>query len=144
MRYFFLSFILLLSACQEPIPQGEAKRHMQKNAYLSQLLHDINNIVFERTFSELEKDELRILYAQDFVSEVDALMHDLQREQSFLIKAEAAPEKTKLFQSILSLLNQNNHELKKVISRYRPELIQPLVENSLNLCNSCHNSFRKE
>jgi len=143
MRFSLLVFTLLFSACTSPSPHGEAKSHMQQNQQLAQLLNDLTNVVYERTFSELEKDELLIVYAKDFTLELDQLLVHLATEKVTLLHSQELKKKEPLYQSIRSLLQRNNSELKKVIQKNRPELILPLVKNSINLCNSCHNSFRK-
>ncbi len=154
MHIFFLTFISLFifTACDSKVqnstlstlPQVELpSKHALKSHELTTIMIELENLIFERFYSELERDKKRIQYTSQMGEYLDEIVIETKKLQqttsysSALSKADAAE-----FQSLAYALEQNAKELKQITTEYTTEKINPTLKRMINICNQCHAKFQ--
>ncbi len=153
MRTFFLTlfFSLLFTACDSKVQNETSStlpqvnlpsRHALKSQELTTIMIELENLIFERFYSELERDKKRIQYTLEMGEYLDEIVLETKKLQqtspylSSLSKADAVE-----FQSLAHALEENAKELKKITTQYTTEKINPTLKRMINICNQCHAKF---
>jgi len=154
MRSFFLTlfFSLLFTACDSKVqhetsstlPQVKLpSKHALKSQELTTIMIELDNLIFEDFYSELERDKKRIQYTKEMEGYLDEIILETKKIQqtapysSNLSKADAAE-----FRSLAHALEENAKELKQVTTQYATEKINPTLKRMINICNQCHAKFQ--
>ena len=154
MRTFFLTLFTLLifvscdSKVQNSTPNTPPKlvtpsKHALKSQELTTIMIEFENLIFERFYSELERDKKRIQYTQEMEDSLDEIVLETKKLQQTvpyiknLNKADAAE-----FHTLASALEESAKKLKKITAQYKTEEINPTLKQMINICNQCHEKFQ--
>jgi hypothetical protein len=134
-----LSMFLVFSwGCAEPEFKSKAPvEHMKRTKEFKDVFHKINNIHSAVHMTELERDELRIMYAKRFVEAgmdvASTLKMRCQTNKHYPTYKEKADE----LQQRLALVDG-------YVKTYTPEKIEPAMNYAMEVCKSCHALYRKK
>lgn len=139
-----------LSGCsgveRESLPtlseKGGASLHSVKSKKLKNVMHDLNNLVFDRFYSEIDRDNMRVRYSQDIAQIVTSMSEDIKKIQETGDELDLTEEKRLLFKTMAMELEQEGENLTKIATEYRTESIRPTLDRLVNICNRCHSQFR--
>ena len=140
----------LLSGCsgveQESLPKlaekGKASMHSVKSAKLKGIMHDLDNLVFDRFYSEIDRDNMRVRYSKEIALIISSMSDDIQKIRQSGDELELNQEQRMLFKTLAMELEQESENLKKIALDYRTESIRPTLDRMINVCNRCHSQFR--
>lgn len=155
MKTRLLSLFLVLSlfsGCENklqntPLPtlgcEDAGSKHAIQSEALNSIMIELENLIFERFYSELDRDAKRIQYTWELGALLDEIVEDTKKIQK------TAPYSTKLtaheaaeFISLAEELEQSAETLKKIAASYTTEKINPALEQMINVCNKCHAKFQ--
>ncbi len=119
--------------------------HVEKSDQLNTVMHKLDNLIYERFYSELDRDNMRIRYTK----EIGNLLDDIVIETKKI--AEAQPYKSTLsktqykeFLSLAHALENDAKALKTIAVNYKTEELKPTLNHMINTCNHCHAKFQKK
>lgn len=139
----------LISACshqREPglrgaiNEQGKASIHEVSNDKIRRIMHKLDTIIFERFYSELERDHYRLRYAGQIVEIVNELNRELEHDPS--LKLELNDEQRQDFLGLAQQLKQQTNELNQLVSKHQSSEINTKLKQITKVCSSCHQKFR--
>lgn len=135
------AFFLLQGCGDAPNPEQETMRHAVDSTKMKLVLADMQNIVFEREMSELERDNYRLRYAREIATLVDQIADGL----------EASPEIARLPQADRERIGQlgqrlqdHGNNLDAIVADYAVERLRPELSLLMETCHACHVKYRKE
>ena len=123
-------------------PKGEASLHSVKSSKLKSVMHDLDNLVFDRFYSEIDRDNMRVRYSREMAQIVASMSDDIQKIRQSGDELELNKEQRLLFKTLAMELEQESENLKKIALEYRTESIRPTIDRMINVCNRCHSQFR--
>jgi len=140
----------VLSGCAgtdgESLPKlavdGKASLHSVKSGKLKSIMHDLDNLVFDRFYSEIDRDNMRVRYSKEMAQIVASMSDDIQKIRQSGDELELNEEQRLLFKNLAMELEQESENLKKIALEYRTESIRPTLDRMVNVCNRCHSQFR--
>jgi hypothetical protein len=134
--------LFLISACTA-LPVKDEFSHMRKSQAIETILEEIDELNYDESFSEIDRDRQKRSYALAFHQEVSSLVYILKKHPTTLpTKQPVAKDKQQIYQRIISLLDANLAYLKKVIDRKQDTLIISAVKSTKKSCVECHLHFR--
>jgi len=140
-------YILLLSACASNNNKaGEnegATVHAVKSKKLNIIMNDLNNIVFERFYSEIEKDNMKLRYSKELSQIASELASDIKKIGNVGNDLNLDKNQKKVFMMMAKELQKESEHLQVVATNYETEKIKPTLDRMLNICNRCHLKYRK-
>ena len=117
--------------------------HMIKSESIEIILDNIEDLNYDDSFSELDRDTLRLNYARDFHHEVSTLTHLLKKQPDLLPNYQLIKEhQKKRYQKIISLLEENLLYLDEIIKKQKGSLVLKAIKNTKQSCILCHNEFK--
>lgn len=138
---FPLMLLLLFGGCAQTQKElAPSVRHMIKSEKLKITMKKIDNVIYERHMSELDRDRIRGRY-------VLSLAENLRNLSEELILIEASDTKaneTDAYRTYARLIDAEADALESLASKKRFEYLPARVEKVKNICNSCHTHFRVE
>ena len=123
-------------------PKGKASLHSVKSSKLKSVMHDLDNLVFDRFYSEIDRDNMRVRYSKEMAQLVASMSEDIQKIRQSGDELELNEEQRLLFKTLALELEQESENLKKIALEYRTESIRPTIDRMINVCNRCHSQFR--
>lgn len=146
-----LSAVLLLgcmgehgSALPKLSEEPGAAMHAVKSSKLKEVMHDLNNIVFERFYSEIDRDKMRVRYSKEIAGIVASMSKDIKTIQETGNELDLTEEQRLMFKTLAMELEQEGENLTKIATEYRTESIRPAIDRLVNTCNRCHGLFREK
>ncbi len=153
-RTFFLTLLILLifTVCDSKVQDSTTttlpqlitpSKHALKSQELTTIMIEFENLIFERFYSELERDKKRIQYTQEMEEYLEDIVLETKNLQKTmpdiknLNKADAAE-----FRTLASALEDSAKELKKITTQYETEKINPTLKQMIDICNQCHAKFK--
>jgi len=142
-KALLLPFLLLLSAvfitsCVSPVKKQETCEATDHSKKLRILLHKLDTVVFEPTYSELERDAYKIRYA----GEISKIVEDMvNRQQDKKVKAcglSLSSQQEQLFDQLSAQLQVQVQQLIGQINEQQTEFIKPQINRINQTCTSCH------
>ena len=131
---------------QDQLPKlaekGKASLHSVKSTKLKNVMHDLNNLVFERFYSEIDRDNMRVRYSKEIAGIVTSMSEDIEKIRQTGDELNLTDEQRLMFKSMAMELEQEGENLKKIAVEYRTESIRPTLDRMVNICNRCHSEFR--
>ncbi len=116
---------------------------MKKSASIALILENLEELNYDESFSELDRDRLRLKYAKAYLNEVTALSHHLSRNPKQLPNHKDVPSsKQESYYRILKLLASNVDYLNQVIQSEQSHLISKSLQNTKQSCIQCHTAFK--
>ena len=116
--------------------------HSVKSAKLKGIMHDLDNLVFDRFYSEIDRDNMRVRYSKEIALIISSMSDDIQKIRQSGDELELNQEQRMLFKTLAMELEQESENLKKIALDYRTESIRPTLDRMINVCNRCHSQFR--
>lgn len=155
MRYMTKAMLLgclawFLSGCsgvdRETLPKldekGKASLHTVKSTKLKGVMNDLNNLVFERFYSEIDRDNMRVRYSKEIAGIVESMSDDIEKIRQSGDRLDLNEEQRLLFKNLAMELAQEGENLKRIAVEYRTENIRPTLDRMVDICNRCHSQFR--
>lgn len=121
---------------------GKASLHSIKSTKLQNVMHDLDNLVFDRFYSEIDRDNMRVRYSKEIAQIISSMSEDIQKIRQSGDELELNEEQRLLFKTLALELEQESENLKKIALEYRTESIRPTLDRMINVCNRCHSQFR--
>ena len=119
---------------------GKASVHEVSNDKIRLIMHKLDTVVFERFYSELERDHYRLRYAGQIVDVVNELNNELEHDPS--LKLGLNDEQRQDFLSLAQQLKQQTNELNQLVSKHQNGEIKTKLKQITKVCSSCHQKFR--
>lgn len=134
-------FSLILFGCSAPQKSLDPSvRHMVKSDKLRVIMSRIDNVIYERQQSELDRDRMRGRYVRSLAQTLRDLSHELELIESL----DDANNESRLYKSYGELMYQEARDLEYLAQQQAYENLPQSVENIKNICNSCHAQFGVE
>jgi len=142
MKIVLFLLIFLLTSCSTPKLQ-QTLNHMRKSLTLESILSSIDEINYDESFSELDRDKLRLSFAQEYYHEVSTLTTLLKQEKERLPNQRVMQTKDKKhYEKITTLLESNLLYLQNIIQAEKVEYLNPAIKNITQSCVTCHALFK--
>ena len=145
-----ITFIFLVTGCSSKNELPQLTKHIKPTMHelgsikLKGIMHELNNLVFERFYSELERDDLRVQHTKEIAQIAHSIAGDVQKIES--MSSELKLNKTELaeFMKLTKELGSNAVNLENIAENYRIKEIKGGINKLVATCNSCHQKFRKD
>ncbi len=142
--------VWLLTGCsgieRDSLPKlaekGKASLHSVKSSKLKSVMHDLDNLVFDRFYSEIDRDNMRVRYSKEIARIITSMSDDIQKIRQTGDELDLNDEQRLLFKTLAMELEQEGENLKTIALEYRTESIRPTLDRMINVCNRCHSQFR--
>ena len=121
---------------------GKASLHRVKSTELKAAMRDMNSLVFERFYSEIDRDNMRVRYSKEIAEMARSMAKDIRTIRQIGGALELKDEERQIFLSLAEELDRQSEDLLKVASSHKTEAIQPALDRLVNICNRCHEKFR--
>ena len=116
---------------------------MIKSESIEIILDNIEDLNYDDSFSELDRDALRLNYARDFHHEVSTLTDLLKKQPSLLPNNQPIKEyQKKKYQKIIFLLEENLLYLDEIIKKQKGSLVLKAIKSTKQSCILCHSEFK--
>ena len=144
------SFMFLFIGCatKEELPQltknPNPTMHELGSVKLKGIMHELNNLVFERFYSELERDELRIQHTKEIANIAHSIVGDVEKIESMSNELKLNDVELTEFMRLTKELGTNASELENIAKEYKIKDIKVGINKLVATCNSCHQKFRKD
>lgn len=140
-------FLFIGCASKDEFPQltknPNPTMHELGSMKLKGIMHELNNLVFERFYSELERDELRVQHTKEIAQIALSIEGDVQKIESMSSELKLNNIELKEFMKLTKELGNNASELENIANNYRIKEIKGGINKLVATCNSCHQKFRK-
>lgn len=145
MKNIILALVVLLTfGCQSTKQFFTPKQaHIEKSESLNAIMIELENLIFERYYTEIERDEKRIRYTK----EISTLLDDIATESKKIqatppFKAKLSDEDAIIYMSLANELEQKVQDLRDITDSYQTEKITPTLQQMTDICNRCHAKFQ--
>jgi hypothetical protein len=119
-----------------------ASLHTVKSQTLKSVMHDLNNVVFDRFYSEIDRDNMRVRYSKNIADIVASMSGDIEKIRQTGNELNLAPKERALFDALAAELAQEGESLRLIATEYQTERIRPALDRMIDVCNRCHAAFR--
>lgn len=141
-RYLILILLLLFSSCTQPAGSTSLD-HMKKSEAIETIVDSINDLNYDESYSELDRDRLRLKYAKDFYYEVSALTRMLRKQSHKLPNHKPIKEdQQKKYLNVIKLLEENLNYLDEIIQKQRGSSVLKAIKSTKQSCLLCHSEFQ--
>jgi|GEM_PF-5658045 len=140
MKKFVLILMILLAftACVHPKKELDpAINHMKKSEKLTMMMHQLDNVVYEREMSELDRDQRRGLY----VKSMAVTLKNLSDELKLIEPKDASKSEKNFYKEYAQLLDVEVEALDLLAKDNTFEYLPGRLNSINNICNSCHTQF---
>lgn len=142
---------IFFSACSgkyEELPElkkdaNEPFMHKVESQKLKNVMHELNHLVFERFYSEIDRDKMRVRYSNEIASIVSSITSDVKKIETLENELNLNENQKIIFMRYVRELRESGEELKAIANSAQTESIKPVLNKMVNSCNSCHEQFRK-
>ena len=145
-RLLISIFILsIFSACatKEQSPYANKSKHAIKFEELRDIMHDMNNLVFERYYNEIERDDLRVRYSSELAAIISELSKNVKKAEITAKKLHLPESEKEEFIALATELGSYSEKFENIAKTYDTNKIQPTMVALMNVCNKCHTRFLK-
>ncbi|MEA1920995.1 MAG: hypothetical protein U9N52_14245 [Campylobacterota bacterium] len=133
---FFLSMILTCSA-QETLNQNTlSKEHKTRSEKMQRLMHELDNVMYKQNRSELERDDERRRYLIRLSEKLELMSDKIKK-----IIQNRSDDDQKVFLAYTDTLGDQGKKIKVLANNYQFEEVEPVIQETLDLCKSCHDGF---
>jgi len=144
------AWIIVLGGCtgaeRDALPvlsdKEGASLHSVKSQKLKNVMHDLNNLVFERFYSEIDRDNMRVRYSKNIADIVASMSSDIEKIRQAGNELNLKPSEKALFDALAAELAREGENLRLIAVDYKTERIRPALDRMINTCNRCHAQFR--
>lgn len=143
MKYYFLLLsITIFSSCSNPTIQNPLE-HMRKSEAIETVLNHIQELNYDESYSELDRDRLRLNYAKSFYNEVSILTDQLKKQPNLLPNHQSIKANQKMrYEKVISLLQENLLYLDEIIKQQKGSLVLKAIKSTKQSCILCHSEFK--
>ena len=130
--------ILFIVSCTS-LPDKDAFFHMRKSFIIESIIEDMDEINYDESHTELDRDSRKLSFALQFHQEVSMLVAILKNQHATLPhKLSMYENKKEEYLRIMRLLDDNLAYLDKVIKHKDTTLVLPAIKNTQKSCAQCH------
>lgn len=129
---------VFISSCVSPVEKQEACKASEHSKKLKILLHKLDTVVFEPTYSELERDAYKMRYAGEISKIVEAMVDKQQDKKVKACGISLSPQQEKLFEQLSAQLHAQVQQLIEQVKLQQTEVIKPQIIRINQTCTSCH------
>ncbi len=144
MKLIFLTLtVLLFNACSsKKLSNGDhiayAKIHMKEAEKLDFLIQELDMVIYDRTKSELERDDIRRRYALSLSAVVSNLSKSLKKVDKAALNKRYPLANIDDFALFANELQNNARVIKKSADFYELERLSGQLQRLEKTCTSCH------
>jgi len=131
---FILSLLTLFGCTQPQKTVNPSLRHMVKSDKLQLVMSKIDNVIYERQLSELDRDRRRGRH----VSSLAETLRDLSRELELIESLDSSSDDSEIYKRYADLIHDEADVLDSLAQQQAYENLPDALENIKNICNSCH------
>ena len=147
----FFSYILMLvvtifiSGCVSPqADKQEACESSEHRKKLRILLHKLDTVTFEPSYSELERDQYRLGYASEISHIVGKMVKRQQNKEIAACGMDLSTQQRQIFDQLSLKLQVQAQQLLEYIKLQQTESIKPQLNRINQTCTSCHQQLNLE
>lgn len=132
------AIIVFIGACTSQIekqPACEASRHTKE---LRILMHKLDAVTFEPGYSELERDQYRMAYAEKIREIVEIMIARQHDKKAMNCGVKLSPQHKQVFKQYSGQLQAQTQQLVVQIELHQVERIKPQLNKIRQVCVSCH------
>jgi len=143
--------LLLINGCtlskqKETLPRlsnsGPPALHWVQSKRLERLMHEMEHLVFERLYSELERDHIRLRNTEQIANLLMEMASTI-RTGGYMKNYLDLDEKNQIhFDKLAIGLAERAKNLKKAIKLNDPASLRIVTGQMITACNACHSQFR--
>lgn len=148
MRSVILTLLILLTGCS-PVTEPEHKTraecipaHTDQDATLRRQMQALQMVVYERSRSELERDDLRRRHLLTLSQSVGTLAESLRRSRPLPIARGETNASLATYQALVQQLARDAQALERVADAYAFEHLDITLGAMQHTCDTCHETFR--
>ena len=144
-KVIFLSLVIfVLNGCvsKELSPLEDAKKHMLESEKLSLLVHELDQVVYNRLKSELERDNIRRRYALNLAETLKDLSDHLESISNDKLGTIVDKKDVDVYKQYAKKLYINSQEIHNIAQKYELEKLPSKLVEMLAFCNACHTEIR--
>jgi hypothetical protein len=112
--------------------------HAKKFDTLKGVMHDMNNIVFERYYNAIERDDLKIEYSKEMASVIRDLSSNIKKAQKRVDELKLTGDKKAEFLALSKELGSFAPKFDEIARTYNTKKIEPTMIQLIHVCNKCH------
>ena len=109
---------------------------------LRTLMNDLNDLVFEQLYTELELDRLRSRYALRIAELTQKRVVAIENLAQSENKLGLDQQEEQMFRKLTRQLHDQAQELEQLALAEQTENIRPALDRMIDTCNGCHQLFR--
>ncbi len=129
---FFITACMMLPDRQQVCQAADHRNNLQV------LVHKLDTVTFEPSYSELERDQIRLNYARKISEIVERMVKRQQHQDKHSCRLTLSDPQQKIFNQLSSQLQQQALYLVELIKLQRTELIKAQIHNINQICQECH------
>ena len=122
---------------------NEPFMHKIESQKLKSVMHELEHLVFDRFYSEIDRDKMRVKYSNKIATIISNITSDVKKIEMLEDELKLNENERKTFMGYVKELASSGQELKTIANLAETEKLKPTLENMVNICNSCHKQFRK-
>jgi hypothetical protein len=125
-----------------PQETAQTQKHSNISNNMKRVMHDMNNVFYERHISELERDEERQRYAFRLADKLITISQEIKKyPQESEQKRFNNPQDKERFIRLADQLKVHGKNIKSIASGYNIKALNEEIQNMTKTCNSCHLEF---
>lgn len=136
--------IFFLTSCATQTDRQDACKALNHSKRLTILLHKLDTVTFEPSYSELERDQYRLGYASEISHIVDKMIQRQQDKNVVACGMELSVQQRQMFDQLSLKLQVQAQQLLEYIKRQQTESIKPQLNRINQTCSSCHQQLNLE
>lgn len=149
MKKLYFLFCLLLTACatEQPVQvhlqeRQDSALHAVQSKRLKVLMHELNDLMFERMLNEVQIDRQRKYRAEEIVRVADELIKTVRFIPNALPDLALAEKEKIEFLRLSEKLKQQIKLLKYDAELNHVDVLSERTNQIIETCNACHQVFR--
>ena len=144
MKNYFLIVILSLSfsGCSSPVitdSQESVNHKADRLVYMRRMLNDLNDVIYERHKSEMERDDDRKRYASNFANTLKTVSSIVAKFPQNDTTITIEESKLKSYAELSKKLYTQGETIQKIADSYDFNALNSAIEDVKTTCTKCHN-----
>ena len=138
----FVSCGSVYSEDNSPILVDELKYHAIHSENLRDIMHRMNQLVYEKELNDMQKSEIRTGYIQNLVDTVNELAVASESLTEALPGFDLSEEEKNIFQGLAKQLQIEAYNIRLMAERFDDTEMQAAYQRFNDTCSVCHELFR--
>ena len=143
LKSYFLMFtaLLFLSACTSPKVEecSPCVNHKENRlGYMKRMLSDLNNVIYARHKSEMERDDDRKRYANSFANTLKSMSSRIAEFPKDDVNFNIKNSDLKYYNELSRKLYTQGETIEKIADAYAFKALDLAIDDVKNTCIECH------